>query len=178
MTRAAPSLYSTAYFFRALLKEAMFRTQSSPPGLVDTSFMAAVGLFLLRAVSGTKPSYLGLVGTSLVTTVLSLCSVSSTHATFNYLVGTSLVPTKLELCTVCPAYSCTNDILGTPLMTARLEGCTVSHTHSIILNVFIASFVAANLLSSSFDWDRKFWLLFCWSSNSNVVPKWRNVAII
>ena len=157
----------------------MFRTQSSPPGLVDTSFMAAVGLFLLRAVSGTKPSYLGLVGTSLVTTVLSLCSVSSTHPTFNYFVGTSLVSTKLELCTMCPAYSCTNDIVGTPLMTARLERCTVSHAHSIILNVFIASFVAANLLSPSFVWDRRFRLLFlfCWSSNSNVVPEW-NVVII
>ena len=68
-------------------------------------------------------------------------------------------------------------------MTARLEGCTVFHTHSIILDVFIASFIAANLLSLSFDWDRKFWLLFlflflfCWSSNSNVVPEW-NVVII
>lgn len=157
----------------------MFRAQSSPPGLVDTSFMAAVDLFLLRAVSGTKPSYLGLVGTSLVTTVLSLCSVSSTHPAFNYLVGTSLVSTKLELCTVCPAYSCTNDILGTPLMTARLEGCTVFHTHSIILHVFIASFIAANLRSPLFVWDRRFWLLFlfCWSSKSNGVPEW-NVVII
>ena len=90
----------------------MFRAQSSPPGLVDTSFMAAVGLFLLRAVSGTKPSYLGLVGTSLVTTVLSLCSVSSTHPAFNYLVGTPLVSTKLLNFAPC--------VLHTPALTTYL----------------------------------------------------------